>query len=220
MGSESLEKTILNKVDKLVEVIIELSAEDNEYSNYKENAINETKELIPLILDFVEGKIEYVEPMLLQLIKERLPSKEMASIFSDLDNELDEIIKTATSEFKGITDEQDEQHEAEVEEKIEEDSSEEAFIETVKKTSISASLNDLQAAISKVFPDKKVINNHLIRGKRVDVYLPQSKIALTTKKLNKSFEYFCQKQGIKVLSVPNDLSRDYRRLARAIKRLN
>ncbi|SMB96062.1 hypothetical protein SAMN00017405_1450 [Desulfonispora thiosulfatigenes DSM 11270] len=205
MGRESLEKNIITKVDELVNIILNLEVDTKDYQAYKDSAIKKTEELIPLLTNFVEGNIDYIEPMLTQLIKERLPNN---LNISTLDAELAKVIKAANG-----------QESEELNEMLNETINPENLNdekEQYKELSNSTE-NELQKSIKKVYPKGKILYNFSIRGQIVDAYLSDKKVALTSKKFNKSVEYFCKKQGIKIFYVPKEIRNDYRRLGRALK---
>jgi len=210
-----LEKTILNKVDELIQLIIELSSQENNYSILKEKAIEKTLEIIPLILHFLDGNLTHIEPMLYQLIKEKLPNTTIISSFGKFQEELNILLKEVMVIFL-----KNPQYYLDYAEKITEKNEVKNILD--EDCFLNSDLqNNLQTSVFKAFPSEKIIFNYPIRGQNLDVYLPQLNLALISTKNNKSFiklEYLCKKQRIHLLQVPEEIENDPRRLIRFIKR--
>lgn len=217
MNSEILGKNIVEQVDELVNIIVNLNVDNEDYKLYKDSAIEKTGELIPLLTNFIEGNMEYIEPMLNQLIRERLSDDYEVE---NLDLKLSQIVKGALSVISGDADETEAETESSDLTQEEESLDNTSVEESTAQETIEESKNELQNSINRVYPKGPVAYNLMVRGQLIDAYLEDRKIALTSKKISKSLEYFCERQGIRVFYVPKEIRQDYRRLARALKQIN
>ena len=92
MHTNHLEKTILKKVDELIEILICLSREEENNVDLYTKVVEKAQEILPLILHFVEGNINLAAPMLYQLIMEKLPDPQIISSFGNLQEEINILI--------------------------------------------------------------------------------------------------------------------------------
>jgi len=202
MATDYLEKSILQKVDQLIDIIIEVSSAKENYASLKNEAIKKALELIPLLLYFLEGNIIHVESMFYQLIMEKLPDPRIFTSFGNFQQELNIIIKEAIITFQ---------------------KSPEHYIIEDDNHSPEVLRNSLQSTVFKAFPALKVLFNYQIRGQTLEAYIPSLKIAFISENKKSSFvklNYLCKKLGIRLIQVPKEISGDHRRLIRFIKRTN
>lgn len=88
------EKTILTNINRLVHLLIELSHRKASDKNpLIEEAVGLIKNLRPLLLNLVDGKEEHLEPLIRQLVSQKLPP--IWSSFGDLQSDLNNILTLA-----------------------------------------------------------------------------------------------------------------------------
>ena len=102
MSTNLLEKTILTKVEEFINILIELSGLKNEREKkeFRQQGIDKCQEIIPLLLHFLEGKEQYVEPMIYQLVQEKLPTSIILNSFGQLQEEIKFVVQQSIKEFK------------------------------------------------------------------------------------------------------------------------
>ncbi|MDK2824673.1 MAG: hypothetical protein PWP71_2591 [Clostridia bacterium] len=206
MATNLLEKSILRKVDELIEIIIELSSKNNNYLELKKRANKKATEIIPLILHFIEGNISLLEPMLYQLVMEKLPDPKIISSFGNLQEEVNLLISEVVEKFQENPNKYKEEY------------------KEVTKIDDNITYKDLprslKSSVCKAFPNTNILFNYQLRGEILDIYIPEFKIALIPEsKKNKyiKLNYFCKKLDIKLIQIPDVVALDYRKLLRFIK---
>ncbi|MFZ5943516.1 MAG: hypothetical protein ACOYVD_05370 [Bacillota bacterium] len=193
MTSSLMEKTVLKKIDQLIEIIIDLSS-NSQKADLRGQALKKIEELIPLILHFIEGNKSLIQPMLYQLIMEKMPDPRIISSFGNLKEELNSILLDATKEIDMETKNQSAEK-----------------LQKEVNTDIGNTPN-LQSFIIKTFPNDNVLFNYRFGGDFLDAYLPGLKIAYIIERENHNYiklNYFCEKQGIKLIVVPKEAEIDY-----------
>ncbi len=92
-GYRVIEKTILANINRLVHLLIEMSAKDSaEKEPYLKEAATLIRELRPLLLHLVEGKEEHLEPLIRQLVMQKLPHHRILGSFGNLQKDLSDIL--------------------------------------------------------------------------------------------------------------------------------
>lgn len=218
MNTNLLEKTILTKVEELIRILIELSdlKDDKQKSEFRKQGVDKCQEITPLLMHFLEGKEQYVEPMIYQLVQEKLPSNIVLNSFGQLQEELNFIVQ------KGIRDLQTNPQEikAEVVEK-------ESLVKVENKEDnleikkfLSNSNSFLFQGLQKILPNYKLIANHKVRGQVIDVFIPELKKGVTRELKPSAFarlNYVCQQDNIQLINVSNNLIENPRKLAQYLK---
>lgn len=211
MSTNLLEKAILTKVEELIRILIELSdlKEEKKKSEFRKQGINKCQEITPLLLHFLEGKEEYVEPMIYQLVQEKLPASIVLNSFGQLQEELNFVVQEGIKVLK-----------AEVADKqslVEEENNENNL--EVERLDSGAN-SSLFQGIRKILPNYELIANHKVRGQVIDVYISELKIGITGELKPSSFaklSYVCQQDNIKLVNVPKTLLENPRKLVQYIK---
>ena len=217
MSNNLLEKAVLTKVEEFIKILIELSALKNEKEKkeFRKKGIEKCQEIIPLLLHFLEGKEQYVEPMIYQLVQEKLPTSIILNSFGQLQEELKIVVQQSIWEFK----KNPQEIKTEAVTSIESEENKEENLEVQNLGTISDS--PIYRILSKVFSNYKVIANYKIRGQMIDVYIPELQIAFTRELKPYSFarlNYVCQQENIKLLNIPDDLLSSQKKLSQFIKK--
>ncbi len=92
------EKIILSGIDRIVATLIELSIAKGVNRTYLlDRAIMEVKEIRPLLLTLIEAREDRLEPLIRQLISQKLPPRPLLLSFGNLQKNLDMILNAALS---------------------------------------------------------------------------------------------------------------------------
>lgn len=220
MSTNLLEKTILNKIEELVKILIELSnlKNDDEKKELHNEGIDKCREIIPLLLHFLEGKEQYVEPMIYQLVREKLPEPIILNSFGQLQEELNFVVHKSIHDFKTYN------------EIVKPEILETETVEVAQKSHLEGNLQSentvidskstLYQCLAKAFPNSTIIENYKIRGQRIDYFIRELKLAFTAEltpyqlaRLN----YVCTQDNIKLFPVPKKLIKNPKKLALFIK---
>lgn len=95
-GYRIIEKTILANINRLVQLLIEMSAKNStEKEPYFQEAICLIRELKPLLLHLVEGREEHLEPLIKQLVLQKLPHHRVFGSFGNLQKDLNDILSSS-----------------------------------------------------------------------------------------------------------------------------
>ncbi len=93
---------------------------------------------------------------------------------------------------------------------------------SAESSSLTAPRDDLQRALSFLFPNAKIIRNCRFRGVDLEYYIPSCKLAVVNAAKEKSVQarkdYICQSHGIQLVRVDPQKLTGYREIARYIKR--
>jgi len=206
MHNNHLEKTVLKKVDELIEILICLSTKDENNEALYAKGVEKVREILPLILHFIEGNINLAAPMLYQLIMEKLPDPQIISSFGNLQEEINILINKVINndyEPRKATNILPLENQA-----------------TLSKFSNKEEDRTFNSSVLKAFPNVEVLFNYRLGGEILEIYIPELKIILSTdstKNSNAKLKYFCKKQGLKMIHVPLGIALDYRKLFRYIK---
>lgn len=93
------EKTILSNINRLVHLLIELSHRKGDAKTpYINEAVRIINSIRPLLLNLTDGKEEHLEPLIRQLVSQKLPP--VWSSFGDLHNDLNNILAKALQSHK------------------------------------------------------------------------------------------------------------------------
>lgn len=93
------EKIILSGIDRIVATLIELSIAKGVNRTYLlDRAIMEVKEIRPLLLTLIEAREDRLEPLIRQLISQKLPPRPLLLSFGNLQKNLDTILNAALSQ--------------------------------------------------------------------------------------------------------------------------
>lgn len=193
-----LEKIILSRVDRLVNILIELSHtnEDNKKPLLDE-AVKVIEEIKPLLLDLVDGKQQHLEPMIRQLVSQKLPHGVIMGSFGDLQKDLNRILSLTL------------RHENFVEQKVVEKPKQiqQQEHQTLKKRDPK---DLLEHFLKKTYPDTEIIKRYYLRSLCLDFYLPKKRLGFILVsphyRNNKILEHFLKKEEIKLIEVyPADL---------------
>lgn len=203
MSTKLLEKTILKKVDELIEIIISLSKRDEGFEVLYDKSIEKTKEIIPLILHFIDGKTSLVVPMLYQLIMEKLPDPKILSSFGNLKEEVDMLLNNVKQDYL-LADE-----------KLEEI---ESFL-TDENQKSQKFQPGLYSTVTMIYPNYQIISDYRIGGQIVDIFIPELKMLLLTGKVNNKIklDFYCKKNNFQLIQIPKEIELDYRKLLRFLR---
>lgn len=203
MSTKLLEKTILKKVDELIEIIISLSKRDEGFEVLYDKSIEKTKEIIPLILHFIDGKTSLVVPMLYQLIMEKLPDPKILSSFGNLKEEVDMLLNNVKQDYL-LADE-----------KLEEI---ESFL-TDENQKSQKFQPGLYSTVTMIYPNYQIISDYRIGGQIVDIFIPELKMLLLTGKVNNriKLDFYCKKNNFQLIQIPKEIELDYRKLLRFLR---
>jgi len=203
MGSKHLEKTILNKIDELIEILIELSKHEEGYEKQIESCFEKTEEIIPLVLQLIGGNNSLVVPMLYQLIMEKLPDARIISSFGSLQEEVTRLLDQVKAKYDNHNN------------KTSNKDNDEKYEEMDTKTDG----NSLYLELLKAFPGYEILSNYRMGGVFVDYFIPALKIALLTdsNKPSSVFNLYCQEKNIKLIQLPKEITKDYRKISRFVR---
>jgi len=207
MHTNLLEKTILKKVDELIEILICSSKKEEENEDFYTESVEKAREILPLILHFVDGNTNLAAPMLYQLILEKLPNPQIISSFGNLQEEINVLMK------KVINSNNDPKKTPNIQLQSDQSPQNESI-------NTEAEFN-FNSSVLKAFPNVEVLFNYRLGGEILEVYIPNLNIILstdTTKILNAKLKFFCKKQDLKLIKIPPEIALDYRKLLRFIKR--
>ena len=155
MSNNLLEKAVLTKVEEFIKILIELSALKNEKEKkeFRKRVLKMPGDYT-FTLHFLEGKEQYVEPMIYQLVQEKLPTSIILNSFGQLQEELKIVVQQSIWEFKKNP------HEIKTEAvtSIESEENKEENLEVQNLGTISDS--PMYRILSKVFSNYKVIANY------------------------------------------------------------
>lgn len=191
MSTKLLEKTILKKIDELIEIIIGLSKKEEGFEVLYQKSIEKTEEIIPLILHFINGNTSLVVPMLHQLIMEKLPDPRIISSFGNLQEEINLFMNKVKQNFDLGDDE-----------------------------NVTVMLEPgLYSSVLKAFPNCKIFSNYRLGGRIVEIYIPDLNMVLESEKTKTSYLNlkFCEQHNLKLFQIPNEVALDYRKLLRFIR---
>lgn len=199
-----IEKAILSRVDRLVNILIELShTNEHHKGTLLEEAVKVIEEMKPLLLGLVDGQEQHLEPMLRQLISQKLPNGVIMNSFGDLQKDLTRILNLAlrheTSEQQNIVDKVEQLHQQQY--------NQSKTGHPVKKENPKELLEQF---LKKTYPDMKIVKGYYIRSLCLDFYLPEKKLGFILVspqyRNNKVLEHFLKKEEIKLIEVyPADL---------------
>jgi len=194
MVSKFLEKTIAKKVEEIIHLIIELST-SKENPLIKNDITEKIKDITPLILQYLNGNKNLVEPMLHQLIMERLPDPRIISSFGNLQVAVNSVL----AETKKAIDTNEER-------------------KTVQLGDKGAC--DIKTAVIKAFPRANLLFNYRVGGEIIDILIVNEGLALITERKASKYikmKYFCEKLGYILHIIPQNIVGDYRKLFRYLK---
>jgi len=206
MSTKVLEKTILKKIDELIEILIILSKKEEGYESLAIKSVEKAEEIIPLILHFIDGNTSLAIPMFHQLIMEKLPDPKIISSFGNLSEEVNNLVNKMKQSFSEIQG----RNLNLIQENIEE----------AEELIADEPCSNLYTTVCKAFPGQEILSNYRLGGEIVEIYIPQLKLALVSKKNKNGFvklNYYCKKHNIKFLEISDDIALDYRKLLRFIR---
>lgn len=202
MSARFLEKNILNKVDELIEILISLSNKDADYEKKFQICLDKTEEIIPLVLQLIDGNRNLVVPMLHQLIMEKLPDARIISSFGGLQEEVNNLLNKTKEKY-------------EIRERKKPPQSDMDY----EMSSDISPQKGLHKEVQKAYPGLDIFANYRMGGVFVDIYIPTLKLALITdsKKNNSVLKFYCQENNIQLIEIPTEYTDDYRRISRFIR---
>lgn len=189
-----LEKTILAKIDMLIEIIysVELCGEE-EKERYQKQGSALIKELAELLAQLIGPREEYINNAIKELIAQRMPEHNIESSFGVL-NELCEIVNQDVSKHSKLD-----------------------------KCQGNDSIDPLQKAINYLFSQYNIIKKFRYHGCFFEYYIPALKVAVDncTQGADADMvrkEYICRQAGIKYVSINCHELPCSREIIREIKR--
>lgn len=211
MRQDVLEKTIINKIEKVVNTIIELSAELDtiKQKDLRDKSVQELKETIPLMLYILNGNTNHLEAMIRQIISQKLPNKDIISSFGALHNEISYIIKQAIEKYDySQCHDQDN-----------------LGVKKVIKNDQEAELDGQQLLwhlLSKLLPDDEIIKNYRIRTYTITAFIPRLKLAIDfieDQGRQKHFkDFYCRQIGIKLIEVEKRQIKDQKLFRKVVSK--
>lgn len=202
-----MERAILSCVERLVNILIELSHTNEHYKGpLFEKAVKVIEEMKPLLLGLVDGQEKHLEPVLRQLVSQKLPHSVIMSSFGDLQKDLNRILNLAlrqdTSEQQ-IVDKVEQLHQQQCNQAI--------TNQPVKKEDPQELL---ERFLKKTFPDVRIVKKYYLRSLCLDFYLPDKKLGFVLVspqyRNNRFLEHYLKKEKIKLIEVyPADLENSH-----------
>jgi len=240
----TLEQRVLFLADEFVQILIDLY--DAEPEKEKELIFKGEEiffELAQEALKILQGKREYLETMLKQLVAQKLPSHIIMDSFEgfeekmqyliqrNLDKIQEQLMANMGNDFEDINDEASDmtvKGRADILEDNEpdEEREEEKLIEKddtvyAEKTCVKSSMEDL---IKKLFPKEELVKDYKIDNVILKYYLPGLGLAFWgSSNMRKGYinvmEMCCEKEGILLLKINPQKVENYKRLKREIKHI-
>jgi hypothetical protein len=192
---------VLSKVDSLIEMINVASSSDPELKAqaYEQGCLL-TRELVVLLEQIIGPQEEYLNQAVRELINQRLTDQRLINDFDEFFNTLDSICRQVQQEHQqrlalGKPDVR------------------------YQPTGPEANLNRVLAML---FPNEQVLRNYNYRGVCFFCFLPGLKLALDLPAPDSGDfvrkEYFCRKDGIRLVQLSSERMSNYRELLRDLRR--
>ncbi len=245
--SRELEMNILQTADDLIEVVTELGNQEGEQREALiREAVRSVVHLAEMFFHVMEGNVEHIEALLRQLIRQKLPDQNIMKSFGSFNEDLEEVIGEGLKAFfeehpllEGVGENEcnsefDEERSCSATilqkkqpaETLAEDATLEGNAEIPDKDNFKESekyivRNKLEEAIKFTYPESKIVRGYEIRGYKFDYYLPEHSLIIE-KSANvrhlRSKEYYCRKQGIKLVTIFPEELHNIRNVAKLIRR--
>ena len=227
MSNSQLEKDILERVDRLIEEVIELGrAGEGSFQENKRRCLETVAELGGLLTVILEGKgEEHLKPLLKQLVAQRIPDKSVLASFgsfsSYLETAIEEGVELYLGSLRGKTEpqatssvENPEGVPAESETLLPEESGKEMPRE------LEASLEALKVALVQAYPGEEIVAGYPTRVGKISFYLPRLRLGFELESPLKDWrqEFYCRQEGIRLRRVKAEELANPTYLARKLKR--
>jgi len=238
----TLEQRVLFLADEFIQILIDLyDAEPEKEEELTLKAEEIFFELAQEALKILQGKSEYLETMLKQLVAQKLPSDIIMDSFEGFEEKMQNLIKRSLDKFQeqhmesmqnDFEDINDETSDREIEsctdingndkpdeEKVEEEKfTEEDDIVYAEESCEKDSMEDL---IKKMFPKEELIKDFKVDNVIFKYYLPRLGLAFFgSSKIRKGcinvIEMCCEKEGILLLKIDPQKVENFKRLKREI----
>jgi len=185
LSNSRLEKDILERVDRLIEEVIELGrAGEESFQENKRRCLETVAELGDLLMVILERKgEEYLKPLLKQLIAQRIPDKSVLASFGSFPEHLEAVIEEGIELYLGSlkqgeaelqapsSGENPEGVPAEPDLPLPEESGEEGT-----RRGFEASLEALKVALVQAYLGEEIIAGYPTRVGRISFYLPRLRL--------------------------------------------
>ncbi|HHW42000.1 MAG TPA: hypothetical protein GXX19_12815 [Syntrophomonadaceae bacterium] len=187
-------KQIVTKIDALIDVIMSVSLQNKESrEELYRRGCDLIREVSVLLEKFLGTSEYYIKQAIQELVKQRLPVNE--SLVEDFFDILEKMLF----------------YEAPL-----------SAESTSGKISFTATCDDLQRALSFLFPNTRIIKNCRFQGVDLEYYIPSCKLAVVNaakeKCLQARKDYICKSHGIQLIRVDPQKLTGYREIIRHIKR--
>ena len=164
--------------------------------------MDKIEEIIPLILQLIEGNRDLVVPMFHQILMEKLPDARIISSFGCLQEEINKLLSKVKEKY----------------ENNESNLSLQSSMDYEKPSNLSPQKRFYEEVL-KAYPDLEIIANYRMGGVFVDIFIPDLKLSLLIdNKKNKSvLKFYCQENNIQLIEIPKEYTEDYRKISRFIR---
>lgn len=211
------EKMILEHIDRFVRLLIELSTVSaDKRDQFVNEAVGVIRAIHPALLSLIGDRPEHLEPLLRQLVSQKLPPPSILHHFGALQNILDTVITTALTpaeaEYAMEIDEDPKTDKVSVMDKVM--ISDQKTDHTDKNAEIKNDIEinkkqnqqpALEALLTSICPKEQICKNYFFRSVLFDYYLPAVKKGVlfwpAEKSLPKFYESLLQKEGISILKI-------------------
>lgn len=204
---EMIGQQILTKVDQLIEIIMATSLQEKEERQKQfEQGCLITRELLCLLEQIIGPRDDYLNVAVKELVNQRLPDEKILDRSSGFYDLLEDVCRVGRELYHYSQEEQNR-------------------FSFSKANQVSQKFcNDpIEQALYFLFPRAKIHKNYLYRGLKFKYYLPSVKLAIEdiaqSKKVNSvRKEFFCRRDGIKLIRLDLCKKVTPREIARFIKK--
>jgi hypothetical protein len=215
------EKKILENINRVVQVLIELSyCQGAKKNTLYADAVKLLQEMRPNLLGLVDGREELLESLTKQLISQKLPHPFIFNNLGDLQRDLNHILELSIStvaENDNVINYIEKQEIVQPEEDIIEEEK-----NTICACPHAALLEQIEKMLHRAYADEAICKNYLFRSLQIDYFVPAKKFGVIVKTSplcrHKLYDYLLKKEGIRLLEISPAANDDVGALARQLPR--
>lgn len=214
LEKRELERSILGGIDRLVQVLIEISSTTGAQKTIlMEQAVQMVRDLSPLLMQLLGGQEEHLEGLLRQLISQKLPPNLALLSFGPFKQDLDQVLASAYFYEPEIPLEEAPISESVTQEiSAEEDNSVlELEVATEQEQAETPSPRViLYQILNRLYPQSSILPGCYYRSIFLDYYLPDKKLAFILMqpgcRILPTLEKLINKEGLTLIKVqPSEL---------------